>query len=122
MTSKLEEIGTDPRTADGYVVVWAHNAQYDIVLAVPVGTKRVKAFGKLRLAFESHPLYRGVRNYKNDQRTSANGSAIKAITEISFAVPFGDERPITLFLELARQCRVLENPIVSDMRSYELVK
>lgn len=115
----LEEIGTDARTADGYVVVYSYDRDYDVVLAVPKDPPRGKySLPRLKRTFGSFPQYHEVvRGFNVDSRTVGKNK-IPTVYEIAFAVAKGNDKVIELFLECARQSKVLTNPIVSDMRNF----
>ncbi len=117
--TKLEEVMADASTADGYVVVFNHDKSYDVVLAVPQSSPHMKYLARLKRAFTTHKLYEQVRGFRVDPR-KLKGKTLVRGTEIIFAIPKGNEEIIRLFLEFARQSTVLTNPIVSDMRNFDL--
>ncbi len=115
----LEEIGTDASTADGYIVIYSHDIDYDVVLAVPKDPPRGKnTLPRFARSFTSFPLYRKfAQGFKVDSRT-VKGKGVPTVYEIAFAVLKNNDKVIELFVECARQSRVIKNPIVSDMRNF----
>lgn len=113
--SKIEEIGTNARSADGYVVLFRINDGRTGVLVVP--TKPLAfSLRKLTKAIECHqrldPLLEG---FQITQRVLKNS---RSVSEIKFAIRGEGDTLIEEFLEYAKQARVLINPIVSDLRDF----
>jgi hypothetical protein len=111
----LEEIGTDPATADGWVAVMQYNSAYDLVVGVPLSPKW-RSLGRLRRSFESIMHTRGVQTVlKIESRKGSKG--IQRVYEISFLLLKKQDEVICLFLECMRQSNIMANPIVSDLRN-----
>lgn len=122
--SAIEEIGTDARKADGYVVLFRHGRTHTGVLVVPVLLSRSTSswwkLKRLTAMVEAVPKLRSeMFGYNITPRTVGKKSRAPSIYEISFAVKNGSDSTVELFLEFARQTEVLTNPIVSDMRGFD---
>ena len=115
--SIFEEIGSDATKADSYVVVFKiDNPNMIGVLAVPSTDTRASSFRKLTKAISSHPrLGIQLEGYQATRRQTKQ----RAVYEIKFAVRAGMENAILEFFEYAKQARVIENPIISDMRDFK---
>jgi hypothetical protein len=125
--TKIEEVGLDPRSADGYVVLFRHPGNYTGVLAVPVPSGE-------RTTAEWSALRRLIRSVNDNPKLSKNLVDLKALPqttgkhghptvfEITFAVKNtrATDAHILLFLAYARQARVIREPIVSDMRNFTI--
>jgi len=120
MNSNIEDIGTDARSADGYVVLFKHNQDHTGVVAKPANCPTGGSLRRLTHAIESSPkLKTHLKGFRVVPRTIGSAT-VPNVYEVVFAVRNTDDEPITLFLEFARQCRVIENPIVTDMRHFKL--
>jgi len=118
--SVIEEIGTDARSADGYVVVFKHGDNHTGVLAVPATPPKSRQLTKLEKAVTTTTrLGERLKGFKIEPRTMGKARSPN-VYEITFAVKNGNDELIGLFLEYARQSCVLMNPIVSDMRDFKL--
>jgi len=116
----IEDIGTDARSADGYVVLFKLGKSHTGVLAVPAFPPKSSALRKLSKAIESHArLSVQLESFTIEPRAVGNLTTPN-VYEIKFGVKIGTEIVITDFLEFARQARVITNPIVSDMRNFKI--
>lgn len=117
----VEEIGTDARSADGYVALFKFaTPNMTGVLAVPFKPPKSTSLRKLRRMIEKHPdLSVQLEGFDIESRTVGR-SFRPNVFEIKFAVKAGMEGDtIPLFLQIMLQCGVITNPIVSDVRSYK---
>jgi hypothetical protein len=121
MATTLDEVTTDARSADGYVVLFKHSARMTGVLAVPATPPRSGSLKKLQKVIETHPQLSVVlEGFSIDSRTVGKSNHAN-VFEIKFAIRNGKEvGPILLFLEYLRQCRIITNPIVSDIRDFKV--
>jgi hypothetical protein len=120
--SSLESVGTDARTANGYVVVFTYSDTHTAVLAVLATTPRCDSLNKLRLAIETFETLRGqIKGFEIKPQILGKSTAWNHF-EIQFAIKKGpdENRLIELFLKFALQSRVLTNPIVTDLRNFKL--
>ncbi len=119
--STIEEIGTDARSADGYVVIFRYSKNVTGVLAVPAQPPKSTALRKLKKVISTHESLSVVlEGFEIEPRSVGRVTPAK-LYEIKFGVKSGSEdKSIALFLEFARQCCVLTNPIVSDVRHFKL--
>ncbi len=116
----LEDITTDARVADGYVVLFKYKNMTGF-LAVPATPPRSSGLRKLLNAVKDHPrLSVALEGFEIGVRKVGQG-AESNVFDIKFAVRNGDDvEPILLFLEYLKQCRVISNPIVSDIRRFKI--
>ncbi len=123
MTFDVEEIGTDPRTSDGLVILFAIQkpAKLTGVLIFPATAPKAVALKKLRLVIDSHPTLKDqLRGFTIEPRTVGKIKR-RHVFEIKFAVPVGtEEETIPLFLEYLRQCNIVTNPLGCDSRDFEV--
>ncbi len=120
--SAIEEIGTDARSADGYVVLFKMNTpKMTGVLAVPATPPKGVSLRKLRRVIETH-FFMSVwlEGFEIESRTVGKSKSPN-VFEIKFAVQKGmEEETLPLFLEFMRQCDVITNPIVCDTRDFKI--
>ncbi len=115
--STIEDTKGDARSGDGYVVLFRIPKSRMIgVLAVPSTPPIASSLRKLTKAIWSHPrLNVQLEGYEINRRQTRQTN----IYEIKFAVREGIEFVIQEFLEYAKQARVIENPIICDMRDFK---
>ncbi len=114
--STIEDLSSDARSADGYVVLFKiDKPRLTGVLAVPATSPTAASLRKLTRAISYHPVLQvQLEGYEVTRRQTKTTGAC----EIKFAVREGMEHVVQEFLEYARQARVLMNPIICDMRDF----
>ncbi len=115
--SVIEDLSTDARSADGYVVLFKiAKPLMTGVLVVLATSPSAVSLRKLTKAISAHPrLHEQLEGYQTERR----GSPEEYTYEIKFAVlSTGIEGVIREFLEYARQACVLKKPIICDMRDF----
>lgn len=117
----LEQICGDPDTSDCYVVLFKHNETHiGFIASRAANLVHLANLRRLGTAIGSCALAEELEAFSISYRKTGKRAKSSGVTEITFAVKNGNEAAISKFLEYARQCRVLPNPIVSDMRSFSL--
>lgn len=117
----FEQLSGDPDISDCYAVLFQHSETHiGFVASRAANLVPIPYLQRLNAAIRSCELAHKLEEFGMPPTMIHGRNCTTMVVGISFAVKNDNEKYISKFLEYARQCRVLPNPIVSDLRSFKL--